>query len=243
MASGAAPPCGTPSRGAAGRPEWYDRPPGPDGATLQARETVRAVGNSAIGAQPAADGMNGNPDHAPQHPGGLTGHQSVRPVRGDDLCPGSPAHDDREPVTLWTDRDDRWPRFPLMVTAPSLIALDQVLDRVGEAAAVSPALAGLGQRVQELLNQAPLIDGAEQDQVPLAREHPVTGYRPQSLPVNALVHPDSPTRGRLGRDRFLSRHSTPRRITRGPFDQWRKQDDREHQREEHLSQSHRSFPV
>jgi hypothetical protein len=63
-----------------------------------------------------------------------------------------------------------------MATVPSLIALDQVLDRVGEAAPVTPAFAGLGQRVQEFLNQAPLIDGAEQDQVPLAREHPATGY-------------------------------------------------------------------
>jgi hypothetical protein len=63
-----------------------------------------------------------------------------------------------------------------VVTAPGLIALDQVLDRVGKTAAVTTTLTGLGQQVQELLKQAPLIDGAEQDQVPLAREHPVTGY-------------------------------------------------------------------
>jgi hypothetical protein len=95
---------------------------------------------------------------------------------GGDLRPRGPAHSDREPGAYRTHRDDRRPRLPLGATAPGLIALDQVLDRVGKAAAVTTALAGPGQHVQELLKQAPAIDGAQQDQVPLTREHPITWY-------------------------------------------------------------------
>jgi hypothetical protein len=148
---------------------------GPDGATLKPGEQVRAVTVSAGGTQPAADRADGNAHHAPQHRGGLTGYQAAPAVLGGDLCPRSPAHGDREPGACRADGDDRWSRLPFAATAPGLIPFDQVRDGVGKAAAVTTAFADLGQQVQELVKQAPLIDGAEQDQVPLTSEHPVTG--------------------------------------------------------------------
>jgi hypothetical protein len=96
-------------------------------------------------------------------------------VLGGDLCPRSPAHGDREPGACRTDGDDRRSRFPFAAATPGLVPFDQVPDGVGKAAAVTTAFADLGQQVQELIKQAPLIDGAEQDQVPLASQHPVTG--------------------------------------------------------------------
>jgi hypothetical protein len=120
----------------------------PDGATLKTREAVRAVANPAAGAQPAADRVNGNSHHAPQHRSGLSGHQPVRPVRGGDLCPGNPAHDDREPGAYRTGRDDRGSRLPLVASDPGLIALDQVLDGVRKAAAITTPVSRVESRVR-----------------------------------------------------------------------------------------------
>ena len=177
-----------------GKPRVVGQAARADGAALKVREAVRAVATTAADAQPAAHRVHGDPYHAPQHRGGLGGGQPVRPVRGGDLRPGGPAHGDREPRTYRAERDDRRSRLPLSAGAPGLVALDQVLDGVHEAAAVTAGLAGLGQQVQQVVEQATLIDRAEQDQVPVAREHPVTRQRPEPLPANAHVHPASPTR-------------------------------------------------
>ena len=181
-------------RGRCGKPGVVRQAARPDGAALKVREAVGAVATAAAGAQPAADRVHGNPHHAPQHGGWLSGRQPVRPVRGGDLRPGGPAGGDGEPGTYRTERDDRWPRLPLIASAPGLIPLDQVFNGVNEPAPVAAGLAGLGQQIQQAVQQAMLIDRAEQDQVPLAREHPFTGHRPEPLPANAHVHPASPTR-------------------------------------------------
>ena len=57
----------------------------------------------------------------------------------------------------------------LTAGAPGLISLNEALDGVNETAPVTAGLAGLSQQIQQAVQQAVLIDRAEQDQVPLAR--------------------------------------------------------------------------
>ncbi len=155
---------------------------GPDSTRVKAGKPVRAGRAVVRRAETAADASHRRAHQALQQHARLAGLNPLRAVVRGHVRPGPAADRHGEPRS---DRSEGKDRGLLLRAVAGRGVLEGGRDLVGELPAVSPGGRDLLERVEQDVDELPVLQAAQQDQVAVPGQDAIAGNRPQARRVRA----------------------------------------------------------